>query len=66
MLSVEDMQMIFDISRNMAYKIVNTNDFPKIRIGSRIFIKDSDFVCCTRDGKHAAITYISENIGRIE
>jgi integrase len=30
------------------------------------FTKDSDFVCCTRDGKHAAITYISENIGRIE
>jgi predicted DNA-binding transcriptional regulator AlpA len=43
MLSVEDMQVIFDISRNMAYKIVNTHDFPKIRIGSRIFIPRKEF-----------------------
>lgn len=40
---MEDMQLIFDISRNMAYKIVNTHDFPKIRIGSRIFIPRKEF-----------------------
>lgn len=30
------------------------------------FTEDDDYVCCTRDGKHAAITYLSSNIEEIE
>lgn len=30
------------------------------------YTEQEDYVCCTRDGKHAAITYLSRNIKAIE
>lgn len=30
------------------------------------FTEPDDYVCCTKDGKHSAITYLSDNIGQIE
>lgn len=30
------------------------------------YTKPDDYVCCTRDGKHSAITYLSSNISEIE
>lgn len=30
------------------------------------FTAPEDYVCCTKDGKHSAITYLSDNIGQIE
>lgn len=30
------------------------------------FISPNDYVCCTKDGKHSAITYLSDNIEKIE
>ena len=30
------------------------------------FTNPDDYVCCTRDGKHSAITYLSSNIAEIE
>ena len=29
------------------------------------FTKPDDYVCCTKDGNHSAITYLSENIEKI-
>jgi len=30
------------------------------------FTEPDDYVCCTRDGKHAAVSYLSSNIKEIE
>lgn len=40
--------------------------FLKLQKQYSAYTKPDDYVCCTRDGKHAAITYLSSNIKRIE
>ena len=36
--TVQELQQVFQIGRNNAYKMVNTKGFPAIRIGRRIVI----------------------------
>lgn len=38
LMTVEEMRKVTGFSRPMAYKILNREDFPKIRIGRRVMI----------------------------
>lgn len=38
LMTVEEMRKVTGFSRPMAYKVLNREDFPKIRIGRRIMI----------------------------
>ena len=42
-LTVKDIQNILKISQDMAYKIVNTDGFPSIKIGRTIRIPEEEF-----------------------
>ncbi len=43
-LSGEDVAAALNISRAGAYNLMNSDDFPKIRIGKRIMVLKSDFL----------------------
>lgn len=53
MLSVKDIQKIMGINKNLAYKLVGQNDFPKITINGRYYIPVESFRawCKTYTGK---------------
>lgn len=53
MLSVKDIQEIMGINKNLAYKLVGQNDFPKITINGRFYIPADSFKswCKTYIGK---------------
>ncbi len=42
-LTVEDLQKILGFGKNKTYDLVNRADFPKIKIGRRILIPESEF-----------------------
>lgn len=44
MLSVEDLQTVFNISRSVAYELVNSPNFPTLKINRRILIPKSNFI----------------------
>lgn len=50
-MSVKQIQEHLNVSKTMAYKIINTEGFPKIRIGHRFYIP-----------KNRYIQWIDENI----
>lgn len=43
MMTVNDVKKYFGCGINRAYDIVNQRDFPKIKIGRRIYIPEEDF-----------------------
>jgi len=43
LLKVKDIQEYFSCGKNRAYDIVNTEGFPKIKIGSRFYIPRQAF-----------------------
>lgn len=45
LMTVEEMRKVTGFSRPMAYKLVNREDFPKIKIGRRIMIPVKQFEC---------------------
>lgn len=38
--TIKDIQEIFQISHNTAYKLVNSRNFPKIKINRRLYIPE--------------------------
>jgi len=42
-LTVNDVMILLRVSRANAYKIMNTDNFPKFTLGKRILVKKSDF-----------------------
>lgn len=43
LLTVKDIQKSLQVSQDMAYKLVNTNGFPAIKIGRAIRIPEDEF-----------------------
>lgn len=43
LLTVKDIQKSLQVSQDMAYKLVNTNGFPAIKIGRTIRIPEDEF-----------------------
>lgn len=42
-LSTKDVQEILQIGRNKVYKLIQQNDFPKIKIGRNYLIPEAEF-----------------------
>lgn len=38
LLTVKDIQCIFSIGKNQAYKLMNSDGFPSIKVGKKIYI----------------------------
>lgn len=57
MLSVSDVQKIMGMNKNLAYRLVRQNDFPKITINGRYYIPVDSFRswCKTYTGKEYSL-----------
>ena len=42
-MTVKDLQDILDISRSAAYKLLNDDTFPSVKIGSLLRVSEADF-----------------------
>lgn len=54
-ITVKDLQNIFKCSKNKAYKIVQLNGFPKIRIGKNYYINREHFIKWQKENLNTSI-----------
>lgn len=41
LLTVKDIQVIFDMGKNQAYDLMNSAGFPSLKINNRIFVSET-------------------------
>lgn len=51
-LSVEEVSRVFDIGRNSAYNLFNSNGFPKIKIAGHFRVCKDDLMVWLQNQKH--------------
>jgi excisionase family DNA binding protein len=52
LLTVTDISEVLRISRAGAYNLVNSADFPKIKVGKRVLVEKDDFKRWLQKNKH--------------
>ncbi|MDR2559904.1 MAG: helix-turn-helix domain-containing protein [Oscillospiraceae bacterium] len=52
LLTVKDISEILRISRAGAYNLINSREFPKVKVGKRVLIEKTDLMRWLQQNKH--------------